>query len=160
MKPLKLYLETSVWNFYYADDSPEKKEITRIFFKNIGKGGYEIYISDVVIEEIGRAKAEKRRLLLDMINKFFPTRLIVNPEALELASKYIEEKVMPLNKMDDAVHAAMASVFEMDALISWNLRHLANFRKVEMINGINLKEGYLKRLAFITPMEVADEETG
>jgi hypothetical protein len=27
-----------------------------------------------------------------------------------------------------------------------------------MINGINLKEGYLKRLALITPMEVADEE--
>jgi predicted nucleic acid-binding protein len=160
MKPLKLYLETSTWNFYYADDSPEKKEITRAFYKNIDKGGYEIFISDVVIEEIGRAKPEKKRLLLGLINQFSPTRLVVNSEALELAGKYIEENVMPSNKMDDAVHAAMASVFEIDALISWNLRHLANFRKMEMINGINLKEGYLKRLALITPMEVADEENG
>jgi hypothetical protein len=30
---------------------------------------------------------------------------------------------------------------------------------MEMINEINLKKGYLKRLALITPMEVADEET-
>jgi predicted nucleic acid-binding protein len=158
MKRLKLYLETSVWNFYYADDSPEKKEITRLFFSNIGQGGYDVFISDVVLEEIGRAGIDKRRLLLNLINQYAPIRLMVNYEVLDLASKYVGEKVMPPNKMDDAVHAAVASVFEMDALISWNLRHLANFRKMEKINGINLKEGYLKRLALITPMEVADEE--
>ena len=46
----------------------------------------------------------------------------------------------------------------MDALISWNLKHLANFRRMEMINGINLKQGYGKRLELITPMEVSDED--
>ena len=60
--------------------------------------------------------------------------------------------------MDDAVRAAMATVFEMDALISWNLKHLSNLRKMEMINGINTREGYRRRLELITPMEVSDEE--
>ena len=46
---------------------------------------------------------------------------------------------MPQTKLEDAMHAAVATVFEMDALISWNLKHLANFRRMEMINGINLK---------------------
>jgi hypothetical protein len=46
----------------------------------------------------------------------------------------------------------------MDALISWNLKHLSNFKKMEMINGINMKEGYVKRLELITLMEVSDEE--
>jgi hypothetical protein len=46
---------------------------------------------------------------------------------------------------------------EMDALISWNLKHLSNLKKMEMINGINMKEGYFKRLELITPMEVSDE---
>jgi hypothetical protein len=31
MKRLQLYLETSVWNFFFADDAPEKKEITVAF---------------------------------------------------------------------------------------------------------------------------------
>lgn len=26
MKKLKLYLDTSVWNYAFADDAPEKKE--------------------------------------------------------------------------------------------------------------------------------------
>jgi len=50
MKKPQLYLETSVWNFYFADDAPEKKEITHTFFKKIKKGEYEIFVSDVVIE--------------------------------------------------------------------------------------------------------------
>ncbi|MBA4419175.1 MAG: hypothetical protein C0392_14900 [Syntrophus sp. (in: bacteria)] len=60
--------------------------------------------------------------------------------------------------LDGAIHAAMATIFELDALISWNLRHLSNLRKMEMINGINMREGYRKRLELITPMEVSDEE--
>lgn len=35
MKKLQLYIETSVWNFYFADDSPEKKEYTIQFFNNV-----------------------------------------------------------------------------------------------------------------------------
>jgi len=60
-------------------------------------------------------------------------------------------------KVEDAIHAAMATAYEMDALISWNLKHLSNLKKMEMINGINMKEGYFKRLELITPMEVSDE---
>ena len=33
MKRLKLYLETSVWNFYFADDAPEKRAETLRLFK-------------------------------------------------------------------------------------------------------------------------------
>lgn len=79
-------------------------------------------------------------------------------EIVELAKKYISEGILPADKLEDAIHAAAATMFEMDALISWNLKHLANLKKMEMINGINMKEGYLKRLELITPMEVSDEE--
>jgi len=39
-----------------------------------------------------------------------------------------------------------------------NLKHLSNLKKMELINGVNMKEGYSKRLELITPMEVSDEE--
>ncbi len=158
MKKPQLYLETSVWNFYFADDAPEKKEITLRFFDKIKQGDYEIYVSDVVIEEIGRADDGKRQLLLGIISEYSPSRLIINEEVSGLAQKYISEGVLPTAKIEDAMHASVATVFEMDALISWNLKHLSNFKKMELINGINMKEGYSKRLELITPMEVSDEE--
>ncbi len=64
MKKLKLYLETSVWNFYFADDAPEKKEITLPFFDEIKQGEYEIFISDMVIDEVLRAGLGKRLELI------------------------------------------------------------------------------------------------
>ena len=158
MKKPQLYLETSVWNFYFADDAPEKKEITRTFFDKIRHGEYEIFISDAVIEEMGRANDEKKQLLLNMIKEYNPKRLIINEEVIELSQKYVSEGVFPANKIEDAIHASMATVYEMDALISWNLKHLSNLKKMEIINGINMKEGYFKRLELITPMEVSDEE--
>jgi len=39
MRRLKLYLDTSVWSFFYADDAPEKKEITKRFFKSVAGAG-------------------------------------------------------------------------------------------------------------------------
>lgn len=158
MKRPRLYLETSVWNFCFADDAPEKKEITVIFFDKIKQGEYEIFVSDIVIEEMSRANDKKKQLLLNMLKEYTPKRLIINEQVVALANKYIAEGVFPLNKIEDAIHTAVATIFEMDALISWNLKHLSNFKKMEMINGVNMKEGYLKRLELITPMEVSDEE--
>lgn len=158
MKKPQLYLETSVWSYYFADDAPEKREVTMRFFDRIKQGEYEIFISDVVIEEIGRADDNKKRSLLNIIAEHSPTMLVINEEVAELAQRYIAEGVLPASKVDDAMHAAVATVFEADALISWNLKHLANLRKMELINGINMKEGYSKRLELITPMEVSDEE--
>ncbi len=158
MKKPQLYIETSVWNFYFADDAPEKKEITIRFFNKIKQGEYEIFVSDIIFEEIEKADEKKKYSLLNIIEEHKPNRLIISEAVIELASKYISENVLPANKIEDAIHAAVATISEMDALISWNLKHLANLKKMEMINGINMKEGYLKRLELITPMEVSDEE--
>jgi len=49
---LKLYLETSVWNFLFADDAPEKRDITKAFFLEVEAGRYDIFVSEVVMAEI------------------------------------------------------------------------------------------------------------
>jgi hypothetical protein len=43
-------------------------------------------------------------------------------------------------------------------LISWNLKHLANLKKREKINGVNLTQGYAKKLELITPLEVINDD--
>lgn len=158
MRKPKLYLESSVWNYYYADDAPEKRDITREFFKNVKEGLYDIYISPTVIEEIGRAEENKRRLLIELIRKYQPQMIEIDEETIELSKRYLEKGIIPARKVEDAVHVAVSTVYEIDALISWNYRHLANLRKKELIQSINLMEGYTKVLDIITPMEVISDE--
>ncbi len=42
MKKLKVYLDTSVINFLFADDTPELKTATIDFFENLSEGLFSI----------------------------------------------------------------------------------------------------------------------
>jgi predicted nucleic acid-binding protein len=155
MKKLKLYLDTSVWNFIFADDAPEKQEATLEFFENVEKKYlFEIYISSVVLLEIEQASFSKKEKLLNLIKRYQPVILAIDEEIESLAGKYIEAKIIPSAKRDDALHIAVSVIAELDALISWNYRHLANLRVKELIQSVNLREGYLKTLELTTPLEV------
>jgi len=158
MKKLKLYLDTSVWNFYYADDAPEKKEVTRLFFESLVSDRYRIYSSPVVIREIENADEKTASELIALIQEHPPVMLEVSSEIDELADIYIAEGVIPKKKRDDAMHIAIATVNEIDALVSWNYKHLANLAKKEKVRAISLLQGYLKELEMITPMEVIGDE--
>lgn len=159
MRKLKLYLETSVWNFYFADDAPEKRDITKVFFDSLREDPYEIFVSEVVIKEINDAPQPKKKALLDLINKYAPIELEITEEANELTEFYMDHGIVPKGKRDDAFHVAIATAAEMDAVISWNYQHLVNLRKAELFNGVNLEKGYTKRLEIVTPMEVGRYES-
>lgn len=158
MRKLKLYLETSVWNFFFADDAPEKMEITKRFFTSLKENIYDIFISEVVIKEINNAPEPKRTALFGLVNRHIPAELEINEEINELTERYLTHGIVPQKKRDDAFHIAIATVYEMDAVVTWNYQHIANLRKSELFNGINLEMGYTKRLEMITPMEVSSYE--
>jgi predicted nucleic acid-binding protein len=158
MRKLRLYLETSVWNFYFADDAPEKRDVTKEFFENIKQGQYDIFISQTVLDEIDRANEPKRQQLMQLIKSHQPQELDITQEITDLSKEYIFQGVIPEKKGEDALHVATSTIYEVDALVSWNNRHLANLLKMEKINAINLKEGYTKHLEIITPMEVMSNE--
>ncbi len=48
MKKLKIYLDTSIISFVYAQDAPEKQNITKEFFDKY-LSSYNVYISDLVL---------------------------------------------------------------------------------------------------------------
>ena len=96
--------------------------------------------------------------MIALIKEHPPVMLEVSSEIDELADVYIAEGVIPKKKRDDAMHIAIATVNEMDALVSWNYKHLANLAKKEKVRAIGLLQGYLKELEMITPMEVIGDE--
>ena len=108
MKKINYYLDTSVLNFIFADDSPEKKQITLDFFKDVRSEGLEIYISDMVIDEIGSAPDPIRIELQKLLKEYAPVNLEMDLEARELAQKYISEGIIPERYRNDALHIAVA----------------------------------------------------
>lgn len=159
MRKLKLYLDTSIFNFMFADDVPELKKITEDFFENIEK--YDIYISEVVIHEISKVKdIEKRNKLLGLIEKYHPILLGTEKieEVAKLAQCYLDDKIIPEVKREDAEHIAYAVVYGIDILVSWNYEHLANVNKENKINLVNQKEGYFYPFRMVTPLGVISDE--
>jgi len=80
------------------------------------------------------------------------------PEVRDLAQAYISNKVIPKHKIEDALHVAYATYHEMDVLLSWNFKHLANLNKEEKILAVNINKGYRLPLRLLSPLEVSYEK--
>ena len=159
MKKLKIYLDTSVINFLFHEDSPEFRKITKEFFENYVKPAvYEVYVSEVVVGEIEKTPdPAKRGQLLAVLGDYRLTVLPLTEEAFRLAATYVEAGVIPARKVEDARHVAIATCNDLDILLSWNFKHLANIRKQIAVRAINEREGYFYPLTLTNPMEVLYE---
>ena len=148
---MKIYLETSVINFLFAEDAPEKKRITEEFFSVIEE--YEVFISDLVLLEIEQAPEQKKNLLLNIINKYKMRALESSDKIENLAQIYVNEGIIPKKYINDALHIALATKYKMDAIISWNLTHIVKFKTKFQVKKINekLKE---KDVIICTPEEM------
>ena len=153
MKKLKLYIETSVWNFLISEDVPLEREITKKLFNQIDSGIFEIYVSEMVYVEIEKAPSEIKQKLKKLIEEYKPVNLSYNKQVEYLAEKYIDEKIVPIRYNADIIHVAYAVVYNLDVVVSWNLEHLVKLKTRLKVNGINKKEGF-KEIEICTPREV------
>jgi predicted nucleic acid-binding protein len=152
---MKLYLETTVPNFLFADDAPEKQEVTRQFFQWLKISPDELYISELVLAELGRAEAGLRSKLLEAVAQLRVEILPVSPEAEGLADRYMSDRVIPVRYRDDAIHVAIAVLNRLDVVVTWNMKHLANVRRIEGITRTNQAMS-LPPIRIHTPEEVID----
>jgi len=60
MKRLRIYLDTSVINFLFADDAPDFRRVTVEFFERYA-AQYELFGSDVLIRELSADSDLQRR---------------------------------------------------------------------------------------------------
>ena len=96
MKKTKIYLDTTIINFIYADDAPALKEATLNFFDDFVETNLvDVYISNVMLEEINNTQnIDKRQKLLAKISEYQFEVLSDNAESRRLAKIYIEEKII------------------------------------------------------------------
>jgi hypothetical protein len=156
MSKLRLYLETTMFNYYF-DTERDGHAATVRMFEAIGQGEYEGYTSQYVIFELQKAHEPKQADMLALIEKYGITALDFQDEAIRLARLYVQNKVVPEKYLLDGAHIASASLHELDCILSFNFQHINKLKTKRMTELINLNEGY-KGIVICTPMEVLDDE--
>ncbi|MDR2428853.1 MAG: PIN domain protein [Candidatus Margulisbacteria bacterium] len=146
-KEVKVYIENSVIGGYF---DKEFMDPTRRLFDLFRKNVYKPVISDHVITELNDGAPDDVKANLETLNY---EKTEVTKEMLALCDKYMAENIVSENYRGDALHIAIATVLNVNLLVSWNFRHIVNYDKIRMFNAVNLKEGY-NLLEIRTPQEV------
>ena len=124
----RVYLETTIVSYLAARPSRDliiaaHQELTREWW-NERRDRFGLYISQFVLDEAGGGDveaAQRRVALLAGVPK-----VPITDEAISLAGAVIHQDVIPPNAAGDALHVAVATVHQIDILLTWNCRHLAN----------------------------------
>jgi hypothetical protein len=149
----RLYLDTSVFGGYY---DAEFSEDTQILFEKIYLGQFQVVYSSTTEDELLGAP-EKVKQLLPNLSDSLKTRIELTEEAVNLADTYLAENVVGRTSRSDCFHIAMATIFGVDILVSWNFKHIVNVKRIRGYNAVNMKLGF-KTIDIRSPKEIIYNE--
>jgi predicted nucleic acid-binding protein len=151
MKKESLYLDTSVPSAYYDKRAKERKDATIKFWKEV-LPHYEVYVSEITVKELDDTKDENLRKRLRRLIKGFRI-LKSNKKIRDLAKVYIERGVFSERYVDDALHVAITTFYEISYLVSWNFEHLVKVKTRKWVNSVNTLEGFTE-IEIVSPQEL------
>lgn len=151
---LRVYIETTVWSFAFADDSPDYTAHVLQFFDECRSRRIAPVASAVVLKEMARSEPEMRDKLLALFREIAPEVIETEPPIEDLADAFIKMGAAPPSKPDDALHVAAAIVSQCDVLVSLNFKHIASIRRAERFNAVAVLRGYSHPLRIVSPAEV------
>lgn len=148
----RIYIETTIPSSYYTlrtdEESLIRQQLTRQWWDEYAET-FTLTSSAAVAEELRRGIEQithDRLALLEGIEIFEPTI-----EIAEIAQIFIDRLIMPREPQGDALHLAIASFHQVDAILTWNCAHLANPNKFDFIKRINQELG-LETPKLTTPL--------
>ncbi len=153
MKVLRVYIDTSVLGGCF---DAEFSLWSNRLIQDFQVGRYAPVVSSVLATEIEPAP-EKIRTKFEEILTLDPEFLEITREALNLAEVYSSHGALPPRFRNDLLHIALATVANVDVLVSWNFKHIVRLDKIRIYNAVNLELGY-KTLQIHSPQEVASYE--
>ncbi|GHV18253.1 hypothetical protein FACS189493_7370 [Spirochaetia bacterium] len=156
----KIYLETTMFSFYYETRQEphyqEYKAQVRQIFDQIKAGKYEPYTSPYATDEIeGEKDPVKREKMKGLIREYGVTVLERTEEVERLAALYIQEKAISPEWAADAAHIAITVISGLDFIVSLNFTHIARPWTIEMVRRVNGREEY-KGVGIYKPAEVLE----
>lgn len=134
----RLYIDTSVVGGYFDE---EFCDATQKLFGRLERREVVFVVSELLEVELASAPSRVRNLLHDYHKEHFE-RIELSEEAIELADRYITEKVVGATSLADCRHIALATINKVDVLVSWSFKHIVNLDRIKGYNSVNLRLGY------------------
>ena len=147
-----VYVDTSVFGGAF---DPEFEQASRAFFDRVRAGRFDVAVSALVSDELERAPAPVAQFFDELEPLLM--RLDIGQRAYALRRAYLDAHVLSPKWAADALHVASATVGGCRAIVSWNFKHIVNFRRIPLYNGVNQMQGYAA-IAIHTPQEVIFDE--
>jgi predicted nucleic acid-binding protein len=150
----RIYIDTSVIGGCF---DKEFEVWSNLLVEDVLKGKIIAVLSDITIDEIQDAPERVKNKMYELLESK-PELIAADIESDDLAKNYISEGVITENYYEDAQHIAIATIFKVDVLVSWNFKHIVNLHRIKQYNSVNLKKGY-QMLEIRTPREILKEDT-
>ena len=146
---MKIYADTSAIGGCF---DVEFQQWSNLLFDEFKNGTELLMLSDLTLQELELAREEVRIKVIEIPNSS-RIPIGITDEAIHLAEKYILEGALTNKSYNDALHIALATIFNADVLASWNFKHIVNLERIRLYNSINLRLGY-RIIEIRTPREI------
>ena len=149
-----VYIETSIISYLTARVSRDlivagHQQMTEEWW-SIQKSRFQLWASELVVEEASAGDANAAAERLKVLNTI--EMLDITEEAGFLATALIERGSLPAKAAADALHIAIAAVNNVDYLLTWNCKHIANAEMRPVI------ESVCRNMGFTPPILCTPEE--
>jgi len=123
-----VYVETTIPSYLTSAPSRDlvvagQQQITHDWWQT-AKERFELYVSEALLQEIRAGNPEMAAKRLKIVEGL--TVLDITEEVDSLAEIYQRQFHLPSRARTDFVHIAAAVVYELDYVVTWNCKHIAN----------------------------------
>ena len=123
-----IYIETTIVSYLVAKPSRDlilaaQQKITQEWWRE-EQEHYRCVTSEEVLREVSLGDPAMSRRRLEALAEIAVLR--VDDAVRSLAKELVQEQLLPPVAISDALHVAVASLHQVDYLLTWNCRHLAN----------------------------------
>ena len=147
---MRLYLDSTVIR---GCADPELDRWSWSLLQDFRSGIYKPIISTLVQDELAGKNSAVSEALASLM-ECRPKIIEVTDKVQTLADLYLDRKILTEAFRPDALHVALATLEEADALVSWNYRNILHISKLRQYITVNLELG-LKPLQIRSPRVMA-----
>ena len=140
----RIYIETTIVSYLTARPSRDlifaaRQELTSEWWRE-QRADFDAFTSQLVWDEAVQGDPDAARRRVQCLEEL--PLLDIPEQAAGLARMLFERHALPAEAEDDALHIATAAIHEMDFLLTWNCRHIANAVMMPIIRDTIASCGY------------------
>ena len=155
---MRIYIESTIPSYVVVRPARDllqaaRQQLTKDWW-DLKRENHELFTSQVVLDEITAGEAAMARQRLKLLRGV--PLLEPSAAANDLGREILRSGLLPASADSDAAHIALATVHEMDVLLTWNCRHIANVAIQQRLRRLAEQNGYTLP-ALATPEEFMND---